>query len=189
MPENLKDSIFDLKGFSVIEGTRINIVFKGTLYRPDLRLTSDSLLPKDTLLLMLATGRKWQDLKSATPGGELNVNVVKDFIDYFVLGGSASNFAKSIGISDISLTYTTESKSIKATSPISDKIGLTYGVQQQQTQGQPPETQYDVGAQLKVTDTVSVEAERTIEQQRGETTGGGQQQPDDTILLKYKKEF
>ncbi len=188
LTENLKDSIFDLKGFLVIEGTRINIVFKGTLYKPDLRLTSDPLLPKDTLLLMLATGRKWQDLKSATPGGELNINVIKDFIDYFVLGGSASNFAKSLGISDISLTYTTGSKSIKATSPISDTLGVTYGIEQQQPQGKPAATQYDVGAELKVTDTVSVEAERTIKQQSDQTTGG-QQQPEDTILLKYKKKF
>lgn len=189
LTENLKDSIFDLKGFSLIEGIRINIVFKGTLYKPDLRLTSDPPLPKDTLLLMLATGRRWQDLKSSNSTGELNINVVKDFIDYFVLGGSASNFAKSLGISDISLTYTTESKSIKATSPISDKIGVTYGVEQKQPQGKPAATQYDVGAQLKVTDTVSVEAERKIKPQSGQTPGGGQQQPDDTILLKYKKEF
>ncbi len=189
LAENLKDSIFDLKGYSVIEGVRINIVFKGTVYNPDLRLTSDPFLPKDTLLLMLATGRRWQDLKSSTPGGEININVIKDFIDYFVLGGSASNFAKSLGISDVSLIYTSESKSIKATSPISDKLGVTYGVGQQQTQGQPSATQYDVGAELKVTDTVSVEAERKIKQQSGQPAGGSQQQPDDTILLKYKKEF
>lgn len=189
LSEDLKDSIFDLKGFSVIEGTRINIVFKGTLYKPDLRLTSDPLLPKDTLLLMLATGRRWQDLKSSSPAGELNINVIKDFIDYFVLGGSASNFAKSLGISDISLTYTSESKGIKATSPISEKLGVTYGIEQKQPEGKPAATEYDVGAELKVSDTVSVEAERTIKQQSGQTDGGGQQQPDDTILLKYKKEF
>lgn len=189
LTENLKDSIFDLKGFSVIEDTKINIVFKGTLYNPDLRLTSDARLPKDTLLLMLATGRKWQDLKSSTPGGELNVNVIKDFIDYFVLGGSASNFAKALGINDISLTYTPESKGIKATSPISEKLGVTYGVEQNQPQGKPAATQYDLGAELKVTDTVSVEAERTIKQQSGQISGAEQQQSDDTILLKYKKKF
>ncbi len=189
LAENLKDSFFDLKGFSLIDDTKINIVFKGTLYNPDLRLTSDPRLPKDTLLLMLATGRRWQDLKSPTPAGEFNINVIKDFIDYFVLGGSASNFAKSLGISDISLTYTTESKGIKATSPVSDKLGVTYGVEQKQPQGKPAATQYDVGAELKVTDTVSVEAERTVKQQSDQITGAEQQQPDDKILLKFKKKF
>ena len=188
---NPKEPSFDLKGDSLIGETKINIIYKGSFKKPDLRLTSDPDLPQQVLLIMLATSEPWKGMESSYQSGQLNPDLARDFLDYFLLGGSGSKLAKKLGISEVSFKYDAASQGIKATSPITDKIGVIYGVEQTKPSGenQAVTTQYDVGAKLKFTDSLSLTGETQINKQDAQTVPGEQPKPEDKVILKYEFKF
>jgi len=143
------------------------------------------------LLVMLATGQPWKGMESSYQSGQLNPDLARDFLDYFLLGGSGSKLAKKLGISEVSFKYDAASQGIKATSPITDKIGVIYGVEQTKPSGenQAVTTQYDVGAKLKFTDSLSLTGETQINKQDAQTVPGEQPKPEDKVILKYEFKF
>jgi hypothetical protein len=184
-----KKPSFDAKGDTLIGDTKINIVYKGTLDKPDLRLTSEPSLPQDALLIMLVTGEPWKGMGSSIERGQLSPDLARDFLDYVLLGGSGSKLAKKLGISDISFKYDAESKGIKATTSVTDKIGIIYGIEQNKPDGKPETTQYDIGAELKVTDSISLSGETQINQKNLQVPQSEEPKANDKILLKYKTKF
>lgn len=181
---------FDLKGVASVADTKINIILKGTMDRPDLRLTSEPPLSKERLLLRLATNRSWQGTDVALNQGQMSLDIAKDFIDYFVFSGSGSRMMQSFGIKDVSLKYDNGTKGVGVKKDISDKAELSYAVEQSQKKDEPQTTTQKVGSEYKVTDTVAIGAERElkydtkIEEQAQDKT-----QTDDKVFLKYKKQF
>jgi len=63
---------FDLEGDSVVGGTRIHILYKGTYLKPELRLTSEPPMSEEDLLVMLFTGNIFKG-ESRNLGAELKV--------------------------------------------------------------------------------------------------------------------
>lgn len=184
-----KKASFNLRGISVVEGTKIDIVLKGTLDEPDLRLTSEPSLPKERLLLMLATGKSWKASELALGKGELTVDSVKDFIDYFVFSGSGSKIAEQLGISDISVTFDKQKKGLGVKKSVTDKIDATYAVEQAQQGEETPITSQRLGGEYKITDSLTVGAERELRGEQKNNTSQESPPPDDKIFLKFKKEF
>jgi hypothetical protein len=205
---NPKNPEIDFQGTSDIEGVKIRIHLRGTWKKPDLHLASEPALPKDSLLVMLMTGKKWGvsqgpsaaptptevDPIVAQPGQEIPLDVARDFVDFFVFSGAGGDLSKRLGLDNVSMTYNPDSNALGVKKGIADKVELRYGVERP-----PPGTQQErqiqthkVGAELKITDTISIDAEGQVrEQQPTEAVDPAQdqEQKDGKVVLKYKKKF
>ena len=181
---------FDVHGNSRIEKIKINIIVKGTLAEPDLQLTSDPPLPQPQLLLMVATGKSWQGTEKALEEGQMSTDLAKDFIDFFIFSGEGGKFAERLGISDFTLKYDAQTKGIGVKKDLTDKAGVGYGIEEfQESPGKSSITQKLEG-ELHVTDTLSIDVEKKIKQEREKDNPAPiQQQTDDRIFLKYKTKF
>lgn len=191
-----KRPVFDLSGTAVVEKIPVRAVFKGTFRLPELRLSSDPPLPQEQLLLMLATGKRWKGMEGVSREGGLPLDLVGDFLDYAVLGGSGSRLAQRLGVQG-SLLVTEDGRTtgLGVRKSLSDRVGVRYGVEQTQAElGGAAVVRQKVGADLEVTptDQLSVEAEsETVPPQETATTGPPQKEPERSgkVLLKYKRKF
>ncbi|MFH1355133.1 MAG: translocation/assembly module TamB domain-containing protein [Candidatus Omnitrophota bacterium] len=184
-----KEPSLNLKGVSKVGETKINIALKGTIDQPDLKLSSQPSLPQERLLVMLATNKTWQGTESAINKGELSADLAKDFLDYFVFSGSGNKIAKKFGLSDITVKYDGKTKGIGATKDISDKASASYSIEQPQNKEQNITTTHKVGAEYKITDNISLGAEKELKQDDGSDQIEEKQKTDDKVFLKFKKEF
>jgi hypothetical protein len=184
-----EEPLFDLKGVSDVGGVRINIGLKGTVEKPDIRLSSDPSLPKGLLLLMLATNKSWKGSENITERGQVSADIVKDFVDYFFFAGTGSKIVKYFGISNVFLKYDEETKGVGVRKDISGRAEVTYSVEQSRAADEKPAMTQKIESELKVTDTVSIEAEREIKETSDTIEQEDEVQSSDKVLLKYKKEF
>ncbi|MFH1338898.1 MAG: translocation/assembly module TamB domain-containing protein [Candidatus Omnitrophota bacterium] len=184
-----KRALLDIKGTCNIEDITINIALKGTLDNPDLKLSSTPTVSQDKLILMLATGKSWKGLGALATEGRLSPELVAEFMDYFVLGGSGSRLAKMLGISEVSLRFDQKQKGIKVKKAVSDKLEATYEVQQPQTKEEAPATIHKIGSEYKITEGLSIEAEKEIKQEPKTEQAQDKSPTEDKVLIKYKKEF
>jgi len=188
-----KELYFDMQGESLIEGTKIKAGLKGTLDVLDLRLSSDRQVPKDQLLMMLATNKSWKSADSLTGNNDhITPSMVADFMDYFLFGGAGSKTADRFGIKDFFIKYDQNTKGGGVKKAVFDKAEVSYSIEQSQKKDEPPTTTQKVGSDYKVTDGITVSAERELKQNI--ETGLRQEEQDkaqvnDKILLKYKKQF
>ena len=141
---------FDLKGISTIEGTKINIVLKGTLDKPELELTSEPSLSQERLLVMLATGKGWKGAERSFGSQQLSPDLVADFIDYFAFGGTGARIVKQLGISEISLKLDQNTKGIGIKKDVTTKTGVSYSVEQSQTEQKDATVTQKVGGEYTI---------------------------------------
>ncbi len=178
--------LLDLRGTSYVEGIKINIVLKGAFDKPDLKLSSEPVLPEDRLLVMLMTDKSWKATELALGKAELSVELAKDFIDYFLFSGSGSKIARKLGIKDISVTFEEGRKGIGIKKEISEKLDATYAVEQRQSEEELPATTQKVGGEYKITDTLTVGAEKELPQEQKTPV---EQKTEDKVTIEFKKEF
>ncbi|MCP4650542.1 MAG: hypothetical protein GY853_10745 [PVC group bacterium] len=182
---------FTCKGKSVIESIKINIVFKGTLVEPDLTLSSDPTLNKEILLVMLATGKRWRSAETVMSHGDVSADIVRDFVDYFLLAGSGAKLAERFGLRDISFTVDTTKRGVEVTQGVSSRTEVSYGIEQSQLEEEEtPVTTHSVGVgyNINADETVSLEAERAIKQDQA-LDSEEKLEKDDKVMLKFKKQF
>ena len=184
---NPKDPSLTLKGTTTVEGTKIYVTLSGSADKPDLQLRSEPTLSQERLLLMLATGKSWKGTELALDRGRISSELAKDFVDYFFFGSSGSKIAKRFGIDNIAFKYDSQTKGVEIKKTISDKLEATYGVEQSQEKDLESSSTHKIGGGYKVTDTVSVEAEKELSQDK--IDGQDKLQTKDKVILKYKKEF
>ena len=186
---NPKNPSFDFKGISNIEKTKINISLKGTIDRPEIKLTSNPQKAQEKLLIMLATGKGWSRTESGIKKGQLTPDVAADFIDYFVFGGSGSKLARQFGISRLSVKFDKNTKGFGVTKEVTNKTEVSYGVEQTQIEGQNGKATQKVGAGYKLTNTISLEGEREVQQQDKASQTQDESKSNDKLILKYEKKF
>jgi hypothetical protein len=182
----------DIKGRAVVGGVNIKLLCSGTLKQPEITLSSTPPLPEQQLLVMLATGKDWTGTASDLNSGRITTDTAKDFIDYFVLGGTGNQLAKKLGIKDFSVTLEKETQGLGITKSISENIDATYAVEQTKTTPGEEMTKQKVGGEVKVNDKISVGAERQFinELSQPETSSQNPQtQTTDKIFIKYKTNF
>ncbi len=189
LSEDPKKISFDFKGTADVEGTKINIVLKGMLDKPELMLSSDPPLPQERLLAMLVTRKSWNATEVALDKGQFSFDLVKDFMDYFIFSGSGSKMFKQLGISDISVTLEQEKKGVTIKKAVCKKIDASYSVEQSQGKAAAPTTTQKVGGEYKITDELSIGAEKELK--KADETGAVPegQKPDDKVMIKFKKIF
>ena len=184
-----KKASLDLKGTSNIEGIKITITLKGRLDQPELKLTSDPPLPKERLLVMLMTNKSWKATEMALNERQFSPDLVTDFVDYFVFSGSGSKIAQQLGISDISFTFEPQKKGIGVKKAITEKINASYAVEQSQLKEEMPTITQKVGGEYKITESISIEAEKELKQENKTEVPSEEQKANDKVMLKFKKNF
>lgn len=180
---------FDLQGSSTVEKTKIKIVLKGTLDKPDLKLSSEPPRSQEHLLVMLATGKSWKGSEGLASKGQISADLAGDFMDYFVFGGAGSRLAQRLGITDFSLTLAKDKTGVSVTKNLSENVNGTYSVQQTQDKEGQAKTTHKVGGEYQITENVSLGAEKDISPSNKTNGDTGQQKEDSKVLLKFKKEF
>lgn len=184
-----KKPSFDIKGVSKVEKTKIRIALKGTMEKPDLRLSSEPPLSQEQLLVMLTTGKRWVGIDTLFSNGVISPNLAMDFIDYFVLGGSGSKIADKFGITGLSVTLDKTTRGIEFNKSVSDKIEVGYGVLQKQNKEKAPEISQKISGEYKVTETIAVDAEKELKQANTPGQSPEEQKTDDKVMIKFKRNF
>jgi len=185
-----KEPYFDMQGESLIEGTKIKAGLKGTMDVPDLRLSSDRTVSKDQLLMMLATNKSWKSADSLSGNNDhITPGMVADFMDYFLFGGAGSKTADRFGIKDFFIKYDQNTKGGGVKKAVFDKAEVSYSIEQSQKKDELPTTTQKVGSEYKITDGISVEAERELKYNSKNVAEENKPDANDKVLLKYKKPF
>ncbi|OGX05975.1 MAG: hypothetical protein A2Z88_02795 [Omnitrophica WOR_2 bacterium GWA2_47_8] len=182
---------FNLSATSTVDKVKIHIRLTGTIAKPDLVLNSYPPYAQEQLLVMLATGKKWDSISDSLDKGKLSPELSKDFIDYVLFGGKASAIAKKIGLKELNVTYDEQRQGIYGKQGITDRFDVGYGVEKQ-TGATTPLLNQTISGEYRVTDKVSVGAERELKSPLDQQTSGSEviaPVPNDKIFLKYKKEF
>ncbi|MFH1768576.1 MAG: translocation/assembly module TamB domain-containing protein [Candidatus Omnitrophota bacterium] len=186
---DFKNPSFNIKGASYVDGTKIDIVFKGTFAKPDLKLTSQPPFGQDHLLIMLATNRSWKGAEGLLNQKPISADLAKDFLDYFLFSGSGSKLAQRLGVSDLSVSFDKNIKGLGVKKTVTDKFGASYEIQQSQIKDKNGTLTQKVGGEYKVTDSISVGAEKEIKQESKNQEPKDKQEADNKVMLKFKKEF
>jgi hypothetical protein len=186
---------FELEGSAVVQELPIRIVARGTPLKPEFRLSSTPQLPEEQLLVMLATGQGWAGTEQAIREGKVNADLAKEFIDYFLLGGSGSRLAHSLGIKEVSLLYDEETRGVAVKKDLSSRLDAVYGIET----SRPQSTQSSVGATQKIgaeyklgeSSSVAVETKKSLTS-TPETAGSDdldQPAPKQSVTVEYKRKF
>jgi len=180
----------NIRGKATVEDVKISAVLQGTTRNSKLRLSSYPPLTQDLLLVMLATGRSWGAQSMGLGQGMISANLVRDFVDYFLFAGKGTEIARHIGFSDISLTFNRQTKGVGVTTSIADKVQVSYEIEPGQAgNAQENLATHKVGGQLKITDTVSVAAEKEVKQNSIEKNREETLNEEDRVYLQFKKQF
>ncbi|MFH1246098.1 MAG: translocation/assembly module TamB domain-containing protein [Candidatus Omnitrophota bacterium] len=183
-------STLDIQGQSIIEKIPITLTLRGTFNAPDLHLSSSPPMPESLLMIMLLTGKAWEDSGALATQGQISPSLIAEFIDYVVLGGSGSRLAAMLGIDEVGLRYDRRQKGIKVKKAISDKLEATYEIEQPQTKEGVSAATHKVGGEYKITDTISIGAEKELTQEKSKTENSADKSSaEDKVTIKYKKEF
>jgi len=185
---DFKNPSFDLKGGAVVEEVKIDISLKGTIDKPDLKLTSQPPMVQERLLVMLATNKSWESVTQAFAKGELSADMAKDFLDYFIFSGSGNNFIQKFGLSGISLKYDGETRGVGVRKKLFDKLEAAYSVEQPQLK-ENGAISHKLGAEYKITDQISLGAEQKLNQDSETEEASDEEKTNGKVILKYKKEF
>jgi autotransporter translocation and assembly factor TamB len=180
---------FDINGDAVVDKIRIRIFLRGTIDKPELRLSSDSPLSQNQLLMMVATGRRWGSASSASNSDAVPADMAIDFIDYFALGGSGKKLADALGISGFSFTVNETKQAVKVDKSVTEKVEVGFGASRETGKDNSQQISQTVNADYKVTNAVSVSAEQETKQTNNNGVSSKGQQTDEKLLIKYKKSF
>ncbi|MCA9401590.1 MAG: translocation/assembly module TamB domain-containing protein [Candidatus Omnitrophica bacterium] len=185
------DPELSITGFSTIDRTKINISLKGTIENPHLILTSEPSLSKDRLMLMLATGKKWSSLDKVQQAEFKTADLTKDFVDYFFFAGKSNQFAKKLGIYDVSVKFTEDTKGIGAKKDLTDKLGVGYSIEQQVSENQSKSTTQTIQGEYKVTDKLRLGVEKEVNSKvnLNEVNEKPAVSENEKVYIKFKKEF
>jgi len=186
--EGFKEAFLNLKGTSKVEGTRINILLKGTFNKPELKLISNPPLSQERLLIMLMTGKSWKATEAALYKREFSPDLVKDFLDYFIFSSPSNELVRHLGISDVFVTFEQQKKGLSVKKAITEKINASYAVEKTGGEQKMPATTQRVGGEYKITECLYVGAEKELKQDnKSETTE--EQKANDKVSVRFKKNF
>ncbi len=183
----------NIRGSAKVADVSISLVLQGTVDEPELTLSSNPALTQELLLVMLATGRAWGSAQGSLESGRISADLIKDFVDYFLLAGTGSKIARRFGISDISLFYRKGTKTMGLTTSLADKLKVGYEVEtlQNDRNGGVNGTT-TVKGEVKITDTIFVNAEKQLKQGKTQELEEDEKKTEtgeEKLYLQFKKKF
>ncbi len=182
---------FHVNATSVVDKIKITINLKGTLQDPDLSIVSQPSLPKERLLLALATNRTWKKSEERLAQEGLSPQLTREFLAYFLSGGQGNKFAEALGLKDLSVTYNSGTQGIGVSKDLSERLEGRYQIEKTQPNNQSdPNISQKIGGEYRLTDSLSVEAQKELKtEQKDNGTQNAESMADDQILFKFKKSF
>jgi len=185
-----RNPALDLHGRAKVADVTMEITLAGTFKSPDLQLVSVPPLPESKLLLMLVTNKALSGSRQDFKDGELPVDVVTDFIDYFAFGGMGGRMAEQLGISDFSLRVDSRGQGFGVSKDIFSNLKATYGVEQTRPQnGEVGFTTQKLGGELKIDKDTSIGVEQRIKQPTLKTSDESNQNKNQDLMIKIKRGF
>lgn len=178
---------FDIKATSAVRGVKIKITLKGSIDEPELRLSSSPSLPKQRLLLMLATNRDWPSLDAALLEGEISADIAKDFFDYLVFSEPLAKINQALGVGSISLKYNGQVTGIGTIKDISEATRVSYSLEQMQDKSGERELIQRIGLEHEITNSISLKLKGEVAPEK--RNEAGEDSLDGEAVLKFKKEF
>jgi hypothetical protein len=176
---DLSEPVLSARGSVQIGDTSIRMTIHGPVKQPEVSVSSEP--PRDTaqLLLMLSTGQSWEKTQEAVKNGELSLGAAREFVSYFVFGSEPRT---GFGGVDVNVTYDEAKRGIGSSVQISDKLGVTYGVEQTTPGlGAEESLKHRVGAERKISDNTAVQLEADRQVAPSEV--------EDNVWLKWKRSF
>ena len=146
-------------------------------------------MPKEKLLIMLATGKMWKGADAVIQGAGLPVGLAADFLDYFIFSGSGSQLAQKLGVKDFSVKIDSSSKGLSLKKELNGKIDVLYGAEQSSSQDSKSQTTQRVGVGYKITENISLDAEREIKQNNKNDDESDKPKEESNVKMQFKKEF
>lgn len=171
----------NLAAESLVGGVHISIGVQGTLERPEIRLSSDPPKREEQLLLMLATGRRWEAVELAVSEGKISPALAEDFLEYFIFGRVDDQLADRFKTVGFTPTLDLQTGATGGQVRIGEKVRAGYELTPARTEALDRPAQewkekvgvaYDLGQEQ----TVEMAGEKR-------QTGGGD------ISVKYKRKF
>ncbi len=192
----------DIHASSRIARTLINITVKGTRQNPEVILSSDPVYPKEQLLLMLATGKRWSGIvDGASDKAKLSPALTSNFVDYLLFGGDRVKIIRAIGLSDISFRADEKKQGVTFSKDVTDRLGVEYGLdvgnntQRQRELTQRLEGEYQLtdhfllGVQKEVKPAREGSRSNAVNVPDAGMAVSSQDLPDDRVFLKYRSSF
>lgn len=184
-----EDPRLSINGSARISQVDISLSVKGPMNDPSIGLTSEPNVPKEQLLLMLATGQKWSGIGKSIDSNTVSPELAKDFVQYFAFGGSGNKLAETFGLDDLSFSYGKGKRGIGARKEIGDKLQVKYEIQREDVDliGDTQTTQ-TIGGAYQFTNRISLDLEKEFKS----STDTEFDQTDverAEIMLKYKRSF
>jgi len=182
---------FDLEGASKIGDVRITVYLRGDADRPDLKVASDPPLPEETILVMLATGKEWQGVGKAIREGKISVGIAKDFLDFFLFGGSGGGFSERFGIKEVSVQYDENVRGVEVKKGLLKQVDALYAVEQPQGQEAAAPATHKVGAEYRLNDDSLVSAQVKKKMESPDETGKAADEPigNESVTVEYRQKF
>ncbi len=192
----------DIRASSKVARTLIDISVKGTRQAPEVLLTSDPSCPKEQLLLMLATGKRWSGVvEGSSDKARMSPALTSNFVDYLLFGGDRVRIIRAMGLSDISFNADDKKQGVTISKDLTERLGIGYGVavgtntQSQRELTQRLEGEYQLtshllfGAQKEVKPARSSGALGSASDSAAGMKISPVDLPDDRVFLKYRSSF
>lgn len=179
----------DIAARANVEKIQIDIHLNGTPEAPALTLSSTPPFGQERLMLALATGQTWQRTEDLVTQGVMTPQITRDFISYFLFGDRRNEFARRLGLSEISVDYSETTRGLSVRKDLSDRLEGGYNVEQTLQPDGTSDVSQTVGGAYKITDRISVEASRQV---TASTDPAKTQEPpmvDDKVLFKIQTPF
>ncbi len=182
------DPDLQINGQSRISQVDISIEVRGAVADPKISLNSEPSLPKEQLLLMLATGQKWPGLDKSINNGSISPELAKDFVRYFAFGGSGNTLAQRVGLDDLNVIVGENRRGVGARKEIGDKLEVKYQIERETDALLGEQTTQTVGGAYRVTNRISLDIQKEF-RQSDNLNPDAEETERSEIMLKYKRSF
>jgi len=185
-PENPR---LDLNGETVISKVNIRIGIKGMLAEPDINLSSEPSLTQQELMVMLATGKKWEGFSESISTGTVSPALTKDFVEFMFLGGTGNKVAERFGLTNFSVNVGPDSRGIGASKQLAEGVEVNYELEREtDINTTNTGTTQTLGSEIRVTNRVTLNLNKEFKNSDG-TQLDEKEIERAEIMLKYKKKF
>ncbi|MBZ0167038.1 MAG: translocation/assembly module TamB domain-containing protein [Candidatus Omnitrophica bacterium] len=184
-----KNPRLDINGFTRISKVDITIGIRGQLEEPEIELSSEPSLPKEFLLLMVATGKKWSGLTESMESGTVSPALAKDFLQYLFFGGRGNFIADKFGLSEFSFSVGPDKQGVGAAKQLTDNLEVKYEIERESGGvAESASTTQSVGGEMSVTNRVTLDLKKEFSTGDGSSTDSSDSGAAE-IMLKFKTSF
>lgn len=191
----------DIHASTKIKHANIEMRIQGLRTAPKIELSSDPPYPREQIMLMLATGKRWSGVSESISTSEVFTPALSNnVVDYLLFGGERGKIIKALGLSDISIMADEKKRGVVLSKDLTEKLGVGYGLSVGgEAQSQRSLTQ-SLQGEYYLTDKFSLGAQKEVRSEAALSTSASgdisappevlsEKVTDDRIFLKYRSAF